>query len=145
MKRTEIEDYVAANKLLRGVDEKPGVYAITVDRQIVYVGMGKNLYQRCCQHIYNTQNAMLNQEHKYLLLLSAQLGGHQIDCIPLEYCDIELLRDTESWWIENEQPILNILTSTGKQDIIKLKIEDLLAEVKKRRTHLLNTLGIKEE
>lgn len=144
MKRTEIEGYVAANELLRGVGEEPGVYAITVDGQIVYVGMSKNLYQRCCQHIYNTQNAMLNQEHKYLLLLSAQLGGHQIDCMPLEYCDIELLRDKESWWIEDQQPILNILTPTGKQDITELKIEDVLAEVQKRRTHLLNILGIKE-
>lgn len=141
MKRTEIEDYVAANELLIGVNENPGIYAITVDDQIVYIGMSKNLYQRCCQHIYNTQNAMLNQEDKYLLLLSANLGGHRIDCIPLEYCDISLLRDKEAWWIEDQQPLLNILTPSGKQDISELKIEDLINEVQKRQKILKKVLG----
>lgn len=132
MKYTEIEGYVAANELLQGIGEEPGIYAITVDEQIVYVGMSKNLYQRCCQHIYHTQNAMLNGEQKYLLLLSAQLGGHNVDCIPLEYCDISVLRELEDRWIELESPILNILTPTGKHDISELKIEDLIADVQNR-------------
>lgn len=144
MKRTEIDDYVADNQLLKGVTEEPGIYAITVDDQIVYVGMSKNLYQRCCQHIYNTQNAMLNQEHKYLLLLSAHLGGHNIDCKPLEYCKVPELRELEDRWIELEAPILNILTPTGKQSITQLKIEDVLEEVSFRRKQQLLESGMEE-
>lgn len=145
MRYSEVDKYIQKNGLLKGIEEKPGIYAITVDNKIVYVGMSKNLYQRCSQHIYNTQNAMFNQEQKYLLLLSAHLGGHNVDCLLLEYCDIELLRVRENWWIEDQQPILNILTPSGKQDITELKIEDVIADVHRRRLETLKILGMEEK
>lgn len=94
--------------------------------------------ERCKQHIYNTENAMLNMEKKYLLLLSAKLGEHNIDCITLEICQENELRDREDWWIDTEAPILNIATPTGRHDISGLKIDDLLAEVDKRHKKILN-------
>ena len=86
---------------------------------------------------------MLNKEHKYLLLLSAQLGGHHIDCIGLEYVDVEKLTETENKLIEYCKPCLNILTPSGKQDIYKLKIEDVIDIVKEERRKTTEMLGYK--
>lgn len=130
MKYTEIEQFVKKNNLLQGVEEKSGIYAITLDNKIVYIGQSKNIYFRCCQHIYNTENATFNKEKKYLLLLAAKLGGHNVDCIPIDYADPDCLTELENLYIEQYSPMLNILTPHGKQDITKLKIEDLLEGIK---------------
>lgn len=127
MKYTEVEKFISKNNLLQGIEEKAGVYAITIDSKIVYVGQSVEMYRRCAQHIYNIENAMLNQEKKYLLLLSAKLGGHSVDCIALEYCAEDDLREREDYYIEYYKPCLNIYTPYGKQDINKLKIEDILS------------------
>lgn len=145
MRYTEIDTYVKDNNLLVFCPKQSGIYAITVDNTVVYIGQAKNIYTRCCQHIYNTQNAMLNQEKKYLLLLAAQLGGHNIDCIALELCDEDMLRLRENTWIDTVKPTLNILTPSGKQDIDNLKIEDLLKEVRERREEIFQSLELLEE
>lgn len=126
MRREEIQNYVVDNQLLNNVFCKPGIYAITIENRIAYIGQSKNLYQRCCQHIYNTQNAVFNNEKKYLLLLSAQLGGFKVDCSPLEYCSIDELNEKENYYINKYKPCLNILTPTGKQNIDNLTIVDVL-------------------
>lgn len=129
MKRDQIEEYIVDNGLLKDCLPQSGIYAITIDNIVVYIGQSKNVYQRCSQHIYNIENAALNKEQKYLLLLSAKLGGHKIDCMSLEYCNIESLNEKENFWIAGVKPCLNILTPYGKQDISKLKIEDVLKVV----------------
>jgi hypothetical protein len=79
---------------------------------------------------------MLNEEHKYILLLSAKLGGHKIDCIPIEYCDVELLRARETANITELQPLLNIAIPGERKDITDLKIDDLLETIKKIKGEL---------
>lgn len=129
MRYSELDYYIAKNKLLKEVPKEAGIYAITVDDCIVYVGMSKDMRQRCSQHIYNTQNAMLNEEHKYLLLLAANLGGHKIDCMVLEFCDEEYLRKREAEYISLLEPILNIAMPGSRKDISDLKIDDLLVYI----------------
>lgn len=126
MRLEDLDEFIDDWGLLLYCEQKPGIYCITVDRKIVYVGKSKNVYQRCRSHIYNIQNAMFNQEKKYLLLLSAFLGGHWVDCFPIQYCDVDCLTELEDRYIEEFNPKLNILTPTGKNDISKLKVEDLL-------------------
>lgn len=128
MKHTEVEQFVKNEELLASVRAKSGIYAITIDDFVVYVGQSKNMYQRCCSHIYNMENAMLNNEKKYLLLLSAKLGGHKVDCVPLAYCKEAHLTALENDYIEVCSPCLNILTPYGKQNINRLKIEDVLKQ-----------------
>lgn len=126
MKREQLQEFIAENNLLTNCHKQSGIYAITIDGYIVYVGQSKNVYDRCSQHIYNIENAMFNKEKKYLLLLAAKLGGHNVDCEYLEYCDIDILTEKEDKYIEFCEPCLNILTPTGKNDISELKIEDVL-------------------
>ena len=132
MKRNQLQDFINDNGLLEQCKEKSGIYAITIDNGIVYVGQSKNIYQRCSGHIYNIENAMLNQEKKYLLLLSAKLGGHKVDCRPICHCSHSELTEMENRCIEQLEPCLNILTPAGKQDIGNLKIEDVLDKIKYR-------------
>lgn len=126
MKRTELRDYIGENGLLTHVNENSGIYAITIDNNIVYIGQSQNMYQRCSEHIYKTQNAMLIKEQKYLLLLSAQLGGHNIDCYSIENCAPDNLNERERYYIEEYKPCLNILVPGARKDISNLKIEDVL-------------------
>lgn len=128
MRLEDLDEFIDDWGLLLYCEQKPGIYCITVDRKIVYVGKSKNVYQRCRSHIYNIQNAMFNQEKKYLLLLSAFLGGHWVDCFPIQYCDIDCLSELEDRYIDEINPKLNILTPTGKNDISEMKIEQLLDE-----------------
>ena len=130
MKRSELQEYIFDNGLLEDCKESSGIYTITIDRGVVYVGQSKNIYQRCSQHIYNIQNAILNKEKKYELLLAAQLGGHIVDCYYIEYCPQSELDEKESYWIGKLKPCLNILTPEGKQDINNLKIEDVLEKIR---------------
>ena len=125
MKRTEIIDFIRENNLLETCKESAGIYAITIDNYVAYEKKKKNIFQRCSQHIYNIENAGLNHEKKYELLLAAKLGGHKIDCHYLEYCDEDKLTERENYWIENVMPPLNILTPLGKQDISKMSITEL--------------------
>lgn len=38
MKKVELEDYINSHGLLDGVDNFAGIYAITVDDRVIYVG-----------------------------------------------------------------------------------------------------------
>lgn len=126
MKYTQIEQYVEDNRLLLHCPTGSGIYGITINDMVVYVGQAKNIYRRCCQHIYNTQNAMLNNEKKYLLLLGAQLGGYSVDCQLIQECKEEELNEVENYYISKIKPMLNIITPEGKQDISNLTLGDVL-------------------
>ena len=93
MKLEDLDEFIDDCGLLEHCEQRAGIYCIAVDMKIVYIGKSKNIYQRCRSHIYNIQNAMFNQEKKYLLLLSAVLGGHSVDCFPVQYCDVDCLSE----------------------------------------------------
>lgn len=131
MKRTELEQFIIDNELLQNnVRSNPGIYAITIDNYIAYIGQSRNVRERCGQHIYNTENAGFNNEKKYLLLLAAKYGGHNVDCVGLSYGEIDGLLEAEAYYINEYEPCLNINTPKGKNDISNLKIEDVLANLK---------------
>lgn len=78
MKRADLREYILDNGLLESAYNEPGIYAITIDDYIAYIGQSKDVYRRCAQHIYNIENAAFaNTERKYVLLLSARLGRTQ--------------------------------------------------------------------
>ena len=130
VKRTEINDFIRENNLLETCKESAGIYAITIDNYVAYIGQSKNIFQRCSQHIYNIENAGFNHEKKYELLLAAKLGGSKVDCHFLEYCGETELTEREDYWIEFIMPPLNILTPLGKQDISKMRITELFYKCK---------------
>jgi hypothetical protein len=44
MKYTDLDKYIKKNNLLVNVEAKSGIYAITIDNYIVYVGKAKDMY-----------------------------------------------------------------------------------------------------
>ena len=130
MKLTEIDKFIKDNNLLTGVENRAGIYAITINDSIAYIGKSKHMRNRCSQHIYYTQNAVFNKEKKYELLYAAQIGGLRVDCSPIIYCEENELSEYEDKYIEEIMPPLNILTPVGKQDISDLTIFDLKERLK---------------
>lgn len=126
MKLSELDKFIKDNELLQPMKNEAGIYAITIDSMIAYIGKSKKMYDRCRTHIYNVQNAGFQSvEKKYKLLLAAQLGGHRIDCLPIRYCEEDELGEYEDKYLEEVMPPLNILTPLGKQDITNLTIFEL--------------------
>ena len=141
MKYTELDNFVKEHGLLVDVEAKPGIYAITVDNVVVYIGQSDNVKRRCGQHIYKTQNGMIVGERKYELLLAAQLGGHRVDCRVLKYCSEDELLDLETKYITICNPLLNIQKSKNGKNVYNLKIDDiinLINEVKLMQEGLQN-------
>lgn len=126
MRRADLDKYIQKHGLLDEVENKPGIYAITVDDKIVYVGQSKWAHSRLSDHIYNIQNGMLVEDYKYKLLLAAKLGGHKIRFKILEYCEQEKLLEVEKQHISEHKPLLNVITPYGMQNIEMLKVEHLL-------------------
>lgn len=132
MRWVDIDEFVVKNKLLQSMPElTPGVYCITIDKIVVYIGMSKDTRERCKQHIYNMENATLNGEHKYKLLLAAKLGGHDIDCYLVEKSEGDKKHEREVYYITTYNPILNV-HNNGVYSIDNLKIEDVINYVNQR-------------
>ena len=70
---------------------------------------------------------MLIKEKKYELLLSAQLGGHHVDCLPLEEVEEEELDAHEVELIKLLAPMLNIQHNHKIDDVT---IEELLGDLR---------------
>lgn len=116
------------NGLLPYISEKAGVYCITIDDYIGYIGQSKNIYNRCCTHICNIQNAMPSKDKRYELLLAAQLGGHKIEFYILYICKQSELLSVEEECIGRYMPPLNIRTPDGNM-LLPNTIEDLLVSL----------------
>lgn len=53
MKRSELDDFIKENELMTIMPNQSGIYAITIDERIAYIGQSKKMYDRCRTHIYN--------------------------------------------------------------------------------------------
>ena len=127
MKRSELQDYIFSYGLLYNVIPTAGIYAITIDDCIAYVGKSKTMYERCSQHIYNMENAIFNNEKKYYLLLAAKYGGHKVDCVTLAIGEEDGLTEAEAYYINKINPPLNIkIPGHPDNNIDDLKIEELI-------------------
>ncbi len=91
--------------------EHPGIYCITVDGKIVYVGKSTNMLKRIAAHYANTQ---MESEKKYRILSEVRRKGHNIGFDVLYYAkstDVSSLYnelgEKEGVFIRKYQPILN--------------------------------------
>ena len=62
--------------------EHAGIYAILLDREIVYIGKSVNMLQRMAQHYTQLSTS---KEHKYKILSEASRRGHDIRFAVLYY------------------------------------------------------------
>lgn len=91
--------------------EHPGIYSISIDGQIVYIGKSKNMLKRIAEH---RVGVALQSEHKYEILQEAMSHGYNIKFDVLYYAKskqpallTEELGSKEGEYIRLYRPVLN--------------------------------------
>ena len=98
----------------QGYDKKylyPGIYAISVDAHIVYIGKSMNMLKRVAEHYVGIKK---RSEHKYQVLADTQQCGHRIGFDVLYYASsqnskdiFEEIGEMEGEFIRKYRPALN--------------------------------------
>lgn len=85
----------------------PGIYAIYIDKKLVYIGKSRNMAIRVVSHVNEIENN--KKSNKYIQLYRAKQAGHEIrfDVIEILDQDDELLSREEAKLIRQYFPCLN--------------------------------------
>jgi hypothetical protein len=89
---------------------RPGVYAIMLCGEVVYVGQSGNLFGRLINHCDNIFHADIKLNDKYAML--KPFSKYLSWCV-LEYVNDATRSDVENKYISKYKPIFNIITDDG--------------------------------
>ena len=108
------EDNVYSMLQRKGLAQKyehPGIYSISIDDQLVYIGKSKNMLRRLAQHWVGIKTG---SERQYRILAEAQRKGHTINFDVLYYAQKkspsgieEEIGQKEGEYIRAKMPVLN--------------------------------------
>lgn len=91
--------------------EHPGIYSISIDDQLVYIGKSNNMLRRLAQHYVGIKR---RTERKYRIMADAQKQGHRISFDVLYYAQKryrsgveEEIGEKEAEYIRQYHPALN--------------------------------------
>lgn len=116
MKQEYKEKYAEAAQL-----EQPGVYAITVNSQIVYVGQSTDMLHRMISHKANAIYPLSKEYNRPMYAALRTAIEHpdlfEIKFLVLEYCDKQELKVKESQYIGQYMPELNTMTPRGRKAV----------------------------
>ena len=93
---------------------KSGIYSISIDGRVVYIGQSADLHSRAISHRYGILNS---QELWYPLVKSFLERGHEISFNVIESVNPKNLRAKEKDYIFLYQPLFNQQLSTNNQKI----------------------------
>ena len=93
---------------------KSGIYSISIDGRVVYIGQSADLHSRAISHRYNILNS---QELWYPLMKSFHERGHEISFSVIESVNPKNLKAKEKDYIFLYQPLFNQQLSTNNQKI----------------------------
>ena len=93
---------------------KSGIYSISIDGRVVYIGQSADLHSRAISHRYRILNS---QELWYPLIKSFLERGHEISFNVIESVNPKNLRAKEKDYIFLYQPLFNQQLSTNNQKI----------------------------
>ena len=85
--------------------DKSGIYSISINEKLVYIGKSKNMLRRVAEHM--TQIVKGKESHKYSILHQARERGYTIQFDVLEYCHEWELDMAEGEYIRKYRPPLN--------------------------------------
>lgn len=132
MVRADVKEFIRSHGLLHDVGSESGIYAITVDGYVAYVGQSKDMQRRCFGHIYRALNKTPLSRKKYRILGDAWINKHAIDCKMLERCSESELDAKEKEMLKKYDPPLNTRMPDGPRDIRELTLQKLMTILKKR-------------
>lgn len=93
---------------------KSGIYSISIDDRVVYIGQSADLHSRALSHRYNILNS---QELWYPLIKNFLERGHEISFNVIESVKPKNLKQKEKDYIFLYQPLFNQQLSTNNQKI----------------------------
>lgn len=93
---------------------KSGIYSISIDGRVVYIGQSADLHSRALSHRYNILNS---QELWYPLMKNFLERGHEISFNIIESVSPKNLKQKEKDYIFLYQPLFNQQLSTNNQRI----------------------------
>lgn len=96
-------DYVPEEK--REKYSQSGIYCISIDDELVYIGKSKYMLMRLCSHLQSID--IDRKSNKYNVLRKACATGHKISFDVMEYCKEEDLDKREGVLIRAYMPPLN--------------------------------------
>lgn len=113
---------------------KSGIYSISIEGQLVYIGESKSILDRWIAHKINTLydfNQKDYKEGKYRVLREAYNAGLSIQCNMLEECvdNKDTRLQIEKQWIKKEKPMLN----GGKHNEVYKNGHALIEQIIKER------------
>lgn len=124
MKRLSARKFIKENGLCEGVKKVSGIYAITIDNRIVYIGQAENMESRTRKHIRNMING--HPREKYKLMNAVWLLRHRVDCREVKECDEEELTKLEHAYLRDLVLPLNTMLSNTSPKPKELSPEELL-------------------
>ena len=121
---------------------KSGIYSISIDGRVVYIGQSADLHSRAISHRYRILNS---QELWYPLIKSFLERGHEISFNVIESVNPKNLRAKEKDYIFLYQPLFNQQLSTNNQKIPYNYFEAIQVLKLKEQSYLGIELIQKEE
>ena len=89
-------------------DKKQGIYSISVNNRIIYIGKSANILNRICYHIFYINNPELNKSNKYRVIANLLSQGVNIQFNLVQLVDnIVDLDKIEGQYIRKYLPPLN--------------------------------------
>ena len=125
MERGRKKKHSKYEKYIKDVNQTSGIYAITIDNWVVYIGRSKTMRSRVRRNI---RNAFKNHQRDKYRLLTATLRSEYADkvkCVELKKCPIEELDLQEkkfirmckylplNTYLSHSSPVPNELTFEG--------------------------------
>ena len=132
MVRADVKEFIRSHGLLHDVGSESGIYAITVDGYVAYVGQSKDMQKECFRHISRALNKTPLSRRKYRILGDAWINKHAIDCKMLERCGESELNAKEKEMLKKYDPPLNTRMPDGPRDIREMTLQKLMTILKKR-------------
>ena len=132
MVRADVKEFIRSHGLLHDVGSECGIYAITIDGYVAYIGQSKDMQRRCFGHIYRALNKTPLSRKKYQILGDAWINKHAIDCKMLERCGESELDAKEKELLKKYDPPLNTRMPDGPRDIKGLDMQKVINILKKR-------------
>lgn len=101
-----ILDWLMGQPQIVGKYDKPGIYAIWIEGELVYIGCSQNMMRRLAGHLDGMNT---NKSHKYKVMNEARQRGYKVWFDVLEELpdDIETLKQREAYFIRLYLPALN--------------------------------------
>jgi excinuclease UvrABC nuclease subunit len=132
MVRADVKEFIRSHGLLHDVGSESGIYAITIDGYVAFVGKSKEMQKECFRHISRALNKTPLSRKKYRILGDAWINKHAIDCKMLERCSESELDAKEKEMLKKYDPPLNTRMPDGPRDIRELTLQKLMTILKKR-------------